>query len=235
MTLLLTLLCTDISLYANEDYNKQIKHNEHEGIKNKFIGFVNNTKISDEVKVFLLSMSPVFELRLSIPFGIAREFNFFGIKTEGCDLPPLKVLLISILGNTIPAILIILFFDALTILLYKIPYIKRILESFFSRVRKKGKIIEEYEEMGLILFVAVPLPGAGAWTGAFLAYIFGLDFWKSTLIIFIGVIFAGIIVTALTLLGWTGAIIATVCLILMLFFHIHKTIGKSHKRNNPAE
>jgi len=74
-----------------------------------------------------------------------------------------------------------------------------------------------YEEMGLVAFVAIPLPITGAWTGSLAAYLFGLKFWKSVFFIFVGVIIAGIVVTILSLLGWLGAIIAlTVLLILFL-------------------
>ena len=69
-------------------------------------------------------------------------------------------------------------------------------------------MIEKYEEFGLMAFVAIPLPGTGAWTGALIAFLFGLDFKKSLLIIAIGVFIAGVIVTCLCLLGWLGAIIA---------------------------
>ena len=51
----------------------------------------------------------------------------------------------------------------------------------FARTRRKGKVIEKYEEIGLMLFVAIPLPVTGAWTGSLAAYLFGLKFWKSIL------------------------------------------------------
>ena len=57
-------------------------------------------------------------------------------------------------------------------------------------------------------FVAIPLPGTGAWTGALIAFLFGLDFRKSLLVICIGVFIAGVVVTSLCLLGWLGALIA---------------------------
>jgi uncharacterized membrane protein len=73
-------------------------------------------------------------------------------------------------------------------------------------------MIEKYEEIGLMAFVAIPLPGTGAWTGALIAFLFGLDYKKSLSIIAIGVFIAGIIVTCLCLLGWLGAIIAGLAL-----------------------
>jgi uncharacterized membrane protein len=76
-------------------------------------------------------------------------------------------------------------------------------------------MIEKYEEIGLMAFVAIPLPGTGAWTGVLIAFLFGLDFKKSLLIIAIGVFIAGIIVSSLCLLGWLGAIIAGAGFILL--------------------
>jgi uncharacterized membrane protein len=76
-------------------------------------------------------------------------------------------------------------------------------------------MIERYEEIGLMAFVAIPLPGTGAWTGALIAFLFGLDFKKSLLVIAIGVLIAGVIVTSLCLLGWFGALIAGAVFILL--------------------
>ena len=72
----------------------------------------------------------------------------------------------------------------------------------FARTRMKasGKI-RQYEYLGLLLFVALPLPFTGAWTGSLIAYLFDLDFYKSLLTIFIGVIIAASIMTLLTLTG----------------------------------
>lgn len=63
-----------------------------------------------------------------------------------------------------------------------------------------------------MLFVAIPLPVTGAWTGSLAAYLMGLDFWKSILFIFLGVCIAAVVVSVLTLLGWIGAAIALVAL-----------------------
>ena len=110
----------------------------------------------------------------------------------------------------VPIFFILLFFDFITKIFFRVPILKKLLEAIFRRTRKKGKIIEKYEEIGLMLFVAIPLPVTGAWTGSLAAYLFGLQFWKSILFIFLGVIIAGIVVTSLTLLGWLGAAIAFV-------------------------
>jgi uncharacterized membrane protein len=89
-----------------------------------------------------------------------------------------------------------------------VPFLKKILEKLFERTRRKSKLVEKYEELGLMLFVSIPLPVTGAWTGSLAAYIFGLSFWKSIMFILFGVMFAGVLVTILTKMGWFGAALA---------------------------
>jgi len=171
---------------------------------------------SPEIKVFLIAMIPIFELRGAIPIGILEY-----------DLSPLKVFPIAIAGNMVPIFFILLFFDFITKTFFRVPILKKLLEAIFRRTRKKGKVIEKYEEIGLMLFVAIPLPVTGAWTGSLAAYLFGLQFWKSILFIFLGVIIAGIVVTSLTLLGWLGAAIAFVgfAILVILPFLRKKKVG----------
>ena len=85
---------------------------------------------------------------------------------------------------------------------------KKLVDWVFERTRKHEKTIQKYEWLGLAIFVGIPLPLTGAWTGSILAFIMGLKFWPSIAIHIFGVLIAGVIVTALSLLGWTGAIIA---------------------------
>jgi uncharacterized membrane protein len=76
--------------------------------------------------------------------------------------------------------------------------------------------------VGLVLFVAVPLPITGAWTGSFAAVLFGLKFKHAFLSIVVGVFIAGVIVTCLSLLGWIGALIAGVALGALTVFGLWK-------------
>lgn len=151
-----------------------------------------------ELAVFVTSMLPIIELRGALPIAI----NIF-------HMPWPKAFLISFIGNLIPVPFILWFLKPLVKILSRIPLLKRFFTWLFDRTRKKGnKVIEKYEEIGLLAFVAIPLPGTGAWTGALIAFLFGLDFLKSLLVIAIGVFIAGVIVTCLCLLGWMGALIA---------------------------
>lgn len=156
--------------------------------------------LTPELAVFLTSMLPIIELRGALPLAI----NLFNLSWP-------KAFAIAYIGNIIPAPLILLLLNPMVKLLSKIRAFEKFFTWLFERTRKKSnKMIERYEEIGLMAFVAIPLPGTGAWTGVLIAFLFGLDFKKSLLVIGIGVFIAGVIVTSLCLLGWIGALIAGV-------------------------
>ncbi|UCD20475.1 MAG: small multi-drug export protein [candidate division WOR-3 bacterium] len=156
--------------------------------------------MTPELAVFLTSMLPIVELRGALPLAI----NLLDITWP-------KAFAIAYLGNIIPVPFILLLLNPAVKLLSKIRPFRKFFDWLFERTRKKSnKVIERYEEIGLMAFVAIPLPGTGAWTGALIAFLFGLDFKKSLLVIGIGVFIAGVIVTCLCLLGWIGALIAGV-------------------------
>lgn len=164
---------------------------------------------SPELAVFLTSMIPVIELRGALPLAI----NLF-------KMPWYKAFIISFIGNILPVPLILLFLKPATDLLCKISIFGKFFDWLFKRTRNKSKIIEKYEELGLLIFVAIPLPGTGAWTGALLAYLMALDFKRSIIFISLGVLIAGIIVTSLCLVGWTGAIIAIIGITIFIVIRI---------------
>ncbi len=175
------------------------------GLKSKIEETVNKIEAPAEVKVFLISMIPIFELRGSIPIGVhSYKMSYW------------KVIPISVVGNMIPIFFILLFFDFVTKLFFKVPFLKKILETIFARTRRKSAIIEKYEEVGLMLFVAIPLPITGAWTGSLAAYLMGLKFWKSIFFIFLGVLIAAFVVTVLTFLKWWGLGIAIFALAIVI-------------------
>ncbi len=149
------------------------------------------------LKVILIAASPIIELRGAIPLAI----NTF-------DFPWQYALPLAIIGNLLPVPFILLFLEAVTRWLSKIALLDRFLNWLFERTRRRGKIIERYKRIGLVLFVAIPLPVTGAWTGSLAAVLFGLKFSHAFLSILIGVCIAGVIVTCLSLLGWVGAVIA---------------------------
>ncbi len=161
--------------------------------------------VTPELAVFITSMLPIIELRGALPMAI----NLFHIAWP-------KAFLISFIGNLIPVPFILWLLKPVVDILSKIKPLGNFFTWLFERTRRKGnKVIEKYEEIGLLAFVAIPLPGTGAWTGALVAFLFGLDFKKSFLVISMGVFIAGVIVTSLCLLGWLGAIVAGIGFILL--------------------
>ena len=154
---------------------------------------------SKELVVLVISALPVLELRGALPVAI-NLFHF----------PWYYALLLAIIGNLLPVPFLLLFLSNISRLLSKIGIFEKMLHWLFEHTRRRGKIINRYERIGLTLFVAIPLPVTGAWTGSLAAVLFGLKFKHAFLSIFVGVLIAGAIVTCLCLLGWTGAIIAGV-------------------------
>ena len=139
---------------------------------------------------FFISMVPLIELRGGVPFG------------TGMDLPWHWCLIVCMIGNMIPVQLI--FFFARKLLIWGSD--KKIIGKFCSfclqKGEKGGKKLQEKAGRGiyvaLLLFVGIPLPGTGAWTGTLAASILDLDFKKSTLAVVLGVLLAGIIMTVVS-------------------------------------
>jgi len=171
---------------------------------------------SKELVVLIISALPIFELRGAIPVAI-NLFHF----------PWYYALLLAIIGNMVPVPIILLFLNAIVRFLSKLGFFERFFNWLFAYTRKRGGIIERYQRIGLALFVAVPLPVTGAWTGSLAAVLFGLKFGHSILSIFIGVLIAGIIVTCLSLLGWVGAVIAGIGLGGLAVFGLWRTWGRA--------
>lgn len=145
--------------------------------------------LGDTLKILFVAALPIAELRLAIPGAI-----------EFLETPWYYAFLIAVIGNILPVPFILLFLEAATRLLGKVAVFKRFLNWLFERTRRRGKIIQKYKRIGLVLFVAIPLPVTGAWTGALAAALFGIKFKHAFISIFIGVIIAGIIVTSLWML-----------------------------------
>lgn len=133
--------------------------------------------------VFALSIVPVIELRGAIPMGAAM-----GLDMWLCYLA-------AVLGNTLPVPFLVLFGGKVLRWLAKYPKFgkpfRKILEIGEQKVAKMKKTLF----WGLLTFVAIPLPGTGAWTGALIAITLGLDLKKSFLPIFLGVVVAGAVMT----------------------------------------
>lgn len=131
---------------------------------------------------FVIAMLPIIELRGAIPIAI----NVYGLSRA-------SALLWGVLGSVTPALPILWMLGFLEPHLRKIKEIDRLLDAVYAKTRHKGKLIEEYEMLGLILFIGIPLPGTGVWTGMLAAYLFGLNRFVSLICALIGTTLAGII------------------------------------------
>ncbi len=138
----------------------------------------------------LFSFIPISELRGGIPYAY---FN---------GIPLIQAYLICVLINALVAPFFFLFLETIHKYMYKLAWYKRIFDKSVARARAKvGPKIEKYGMAGLLVFVAIPLPVTGAWTGTLGAWILGLDKKKSFLFILLGVMIAGIIVSTVILTG----------------------------------
>ena len=135
------------------------------------------------VLVFLVSMVPIIELRGAIPIGIG-----WGLKT-------IPTYLIGVVGNMIPVPFILLFIRAILKYMLKSERLKPIAEWIYRKAEKNTGKVEKYTTFGLFLFVAIPLPGTGAWTGALVAALLNIRMKYALPSIFAGVLTAGFIMT----------------------------------------
>lgn len=145
--------------------------------------------------VFLVSMVPVVELRGAIPIGVV-----------GQQLPLIPTLIVAVLGNMVPVPFILLFAKKV---LHWCCGFDNAFGRICGKIRAKGmrageKITAKGGQgvfWGLLAFVAIPLPGTGAWTGSLAAALLDLDFWPSVLAVMGGVVCAGVIMLTLSQLG----------------------------------
>lgn len=147
--------------------------------------------------VFLVSMVPLIELRGAIPYAVMF------------DLPLLPSYIIAIVGNMLPVPIIFLFARKVLVWGKDKPVIGKFFTFCLEKGEKGGKKLKEKAGRGLflalLLFVGIPLPGTGAWTGTLAASLLDMDFKSSILAVMLGVILAGIIM-GLASAGAFGAI-----------------------------
>jgi uncharacterized membrane protein len=142
-------------------------------------------QIPPEFIVFAASMTPIGELRLGIPLG----------KAFGLSIPSTVVW--ALMGNlTIVLILLKILQPAVNYLENHSKPVKKFVHKIFKHTRHKhSKLFKEIGSLALVSFVAIPFPGTGGWTGALVAFLFGVRFWQATGLIFIGLLIAAALVT----------------------------------------
>jgi uncharacterized membrane protein len=141
-----------------------------------------------EITTVVLAMLPISELRGAIPYAV----------TIG-KMPWQEAYVIAVIANFIPVIFILWWIGPVSEYLRRFAIFDRFFDWLFARTRRKGKMIERFEILGLILFVAIPLPVTGAWTGSVAAFIFDIKKRVALPAIFVGIMIAGVIVTLASL------------------------------------
>jgi len=147
---------------------------------------------AEEIKIFLLAMTPIGELRASLPVALTIY-----------RLDWWLAYLISVMGNLVPVVLLLLFLEPVSFWLSKnFQIFQKFFSWIFERTRKKyDPKIEKYGRLALLIFVAIPLPITGAWTGSLIAFLYGLPFRIAFVLITLGIMIAGSIVLLATLVG----------------------------------
>ena len=133
--------------------------------------------------VFFLSMVPVLELRAAIPIGATLGLEW------------VANYLICVIGNMIPVPIILLFVRHVLEWMKKIPHLDKIALWVENKAQKNTPKVQKYASLGLLIFVALPLPGTGAWTGALVAAMLDMRMKYAIPSIFCGVLIAGLIMS----------------------------------------
>jgi uncharacterized membrane protein len=141
--------------------------------------------------VFLVATLPISELRGAIPIGYALHAG-----------PPLAVFLLAVAGNMVPVLPLLLLLGLAERRLRRFQTCQRFLDWWFERALRRSRSIRRYGPIGLTLFVAIPAPVTGAWTGAAVAYLLKLPLRQALPCIILGILIAGIVVSLLTAGGF---------------------------------
>ncbi|MBR6568320.1 MAG: small multi-drug export protein [Clostridia bacterium] len=151
-------------------------------------------KFSPEIVSFIVSMLPILELRGGLIAAKLMNVDF------------LKAFAICYIGNMLPIPFILLFIRKIFNLMKRIPKVEEIITKLEARSLRKADNVKKYRLLGLLLFVGIPLPGTGAWTGALIADLLDIRIKHSLPVIAAGVFIAGVIISILSygLLGLIG-------------------------------
>jgi len=132
--------------------------------------------------VILTSASPISELRGGIPLALYLGFD------------PAEAYILGVLGNILPVPLLFFVLSRVEKLISLLPFLGRVYEKSVEVALKRKSVVEKYGYLGLTLFVAIPLPVTGAWTGTLIAFLLRMNPVKSTIFIFSGILIAGALV-----------------------------------------
>ena len=150
------------------------------------LGTLLDTQAGKIIATAAVSMIPVVELRGGIPFGVLL------------DLQPVEAYLAAVMGNMVPVPLIIVYIRRVFLWTRRqFPKLGGLVDALERKAHLKGRMVLKYRYLGLFIFVALPLPGTGAWTGALAAAFLNMRLRNAAPSIFMGLLTAGLIVTLL--------------------------------------
>ncbi len=141
--------------------------------------------IKELIVVFIAAM-PLMELRGAIPLGVSMGMN------------PIHATILGILGSLIPLPFLLLFLEPVFMYLKNTKLFKGFVDKIVKNTMKKGKNIKKYSVIGLIIYVAIPLPGTGVWTGSLAAILFNIPRKHALPAIALGTSIAGLIIFILS-------------------------------------
>lgn len=151
------------------------------------ISWLTSTTVGRFIATFFISMVPIIELRGGLPYGIG-----FGL-----DYP--LALAAAVLGNMVPVPFIVVYINRIFHWMRnRIPKMDSFITKLETKAHLKGESVEKYGPIALMLFVGIPLPGTGAWTGALIAALLDMKLKHAVPCIFLGVLMAAAIITAVT-------------------------------------
>ena len=153
----------------------------------ELLHWLESTVGGEFVFTFLVSMIPIVELRGGIPFGVAL------------GLPYPVAFTAAVIGNILPVPFILVYIRRIFQWMRRhMPRLNRLVDKLEKKAHLKGQKVQKYQYLGLWLFVAIPLPGTGAWTGALAAAFLDMPLRKAIPSIIAGVVVAGIAISILT-------------------------------------
>lgn len=153
----------------------------------EFVQWLTDTTAGDFVMTMLVSMVPVVELRGGIPYGVAS------------GLPVWLAYIAAVLGNLIPVPFIVVYIRRVFKWIRRhIPKLNHLLDRLEKKAHLKGATMQKYQYLGLAIFIAIPLPGTGAWTGALAAAFLDMRLKHAFPAAVLGVAVAGFLISALT-------------------------------------
>ena len=156
-----------------------------ETLANFFVDLFGN-KIPGELTIFIISLLPILELRGGLIAAVLL------------GVPLWKAFIICYIANMLPVPFIILFIKKIFEFLRRFKFFSKFIDKLEAKTEKNKDKIMRYKQWGLLVFVAIPLPGTGAWTGALFAALLDIDIKKAIPIIALGVLIAGVIVSVLS-------------------------------------